>query len=141
MDPSDAAQLARRRLHEEIERVRRGVEEMLDEQESRAATPGGEDLRRELEQLRIETRAYVKRRVRRSEKKLKRSFREIEARSDALERRLEEVEAGREEAEWRIHSNTEQMLDGLLQEVRAIADRLAGHPPPPGPAPALVRGK
>ena len=28
--------------------------------------------------------------------------------------------------EWRIHSDTERMLDGLLQEVRAIADRLDG---------------
>jgi hypothetical protein len=29
-------------------------------------------------------------------------------------------------AEYRIHSDTERMLDGLLDEVRAIADRLEG---------------
>jgi hypothetical protein len=50
--------------------------------------------------------------------------REIDARTDALERRIDKVEAEREAAEWRIHTNTEQMLDGLLKEVRAIADLL-----------------
>ena len=35
------------------------------------------------------------------------------------------MEQDRQHAEWRIHTNTEQMLDGLLKEVRAIADLLA----------------
>ena len=51
-------------------------------------------------------------------------MRELEARSDKLERRIDQVEADREAAEWRIHNNTEAMLDGLLRDVRAIADRL-----------------
>jgi hypothetical protein len=41
-----------------------------------------------------------------------------------LEQRLDQVEQERKHAEWRIHSNTEQLLDGLLQEIRAIADLL-----------------
>ena len=60
-------QLARDRLHEEIERVRNGVEEMLDEQESadgdQPADPSrlrDRGVRRELEKLRVETRDYVK---------------------------------------------------------------------------------
>jgi chromosome segregation ATPase len=142
---SAAAQIARERLQQEIERVRVGVEEMLDEQEARGHAvvsaqghaPAGEDLRRELDELRLETRNYVKKKVRRSEKKLQRSVREIDARTDALERRIDKVEAEREAAEWRIHTNTEQMLDGLLEDIRSIADRLTERPaPPPAPAPA-----
>jgi septal ring factor EnvC (AmiA/AmiB activator) len=106
--PSTAAEQARVRLHEEIERVRVGVEEMLAEQGS--ADP---DLRRELDEIRKETRRYVKKRVRKSEKRI-----------DKLERRLDQVEQERKQAEWRIHTNTEQMLDGLLREIRAIADLL-----------------
>src|SRR5215467_11227369 len=66
---SEAAERARERLHEEIERVRVGVEEMMAEQ------AGGDDaaLRRELETIRKETRDYVKRRVRKSEKRLEKS--------------------------------------------------------------------
>ena len=109
MEPSEAAQLARERLHEEIERVRIGVEEMLAEQEGRgaAARADAEELRRELDELRIETRGYVKRRVRKSEKRIRRSVRELEARSDRLEQRIDQVEADREAAEWRVHNNTE----------------------------------
>lgn len=112
-DPATAAERARFRLHEEIERVRVGVEEVLAEQ-------GGndEELRRELAQLRVETRRYVKRRVRKSEQR-------VEKRMGKLERRLDQVEADRRYAEWRIHTNTEAMLDGLLREVRAIADLLS----------------
>jgi hypothetical protein len=127
---SQAAQLARERLREEIERVRLGVEEMLDEQD-----PGDgrrSDIRRELDELRIETRNYVKKKVRKSEKKLERSMRELDARTDKLERRVGEVEAGREAAEVRIHSETERMLDELLREVRTIADRLSAHSAPAG---------
>ncbi len=112
---SAAAERARERLHEEIERVRVGVEEMLAEQ------PGGEDdvdLRRELDALRDETRRYVKKRVAKSERR-------TEKRLGKLERRLDEVEQDRKYAEWRIHTNTEAMLDGLLRDIRAIADRLA----------------
>jgi 3-methyladenine DNA glycosylase AlkC len=113
-DPSAAADQARARLHEEIERVRVGVEDMLAEQED---MPGAEELRRELDALREETRRYVKKRVAKSEKR-------IEKRVDKLERRIDEVEQDRKYAEWRIHTNTEAMLDGLLREVRAIADLL-----------------
>jgi phenylalanyl-tRNA synthetase alpha subunit len=111
-DPSTAAEQARQRLHEEIERVRSGVEEMLAEQ-------GGDDaeLRRELEQIRAETRRYVKKRVGKAEARM-------EKRVAKLERRIDQVEQDRKYAEWRIHTNTEAMLDGLLREVRAIADLL-----------------
>jgi hypothetical protein len=122
---SQAAELARERLHEEIERVRLGVEEMLDEQ---ASDSRGADIRRELDELRLETRNYVKRKVRKTAKKLERSMREIDARTDRLERRIDQVEADREAAEVRIHNNTEQMLDCLLRDVRAIADRISGRP-------------
>jgi hypothetical protein len=127
MEPSEAAKLARERLHEEIERVRIGVEEMLAEQDGGGAHGHGvnaEELRRELDELRIETRGYVKRRVRKSEKRIRRSVRDLEARSDLLERRIDQVEADREAAEWRVHSNIETMLDGLLRDVREIADLL-----------------
>jgi hypothetical protein len=127
VEPSEAAKQARERLHEEIERVRIGVEEMLAEQEGRGGPGRGidaEQLRRELDELRIETRGYVKRRVRKSEKRIRRSVRDLEARSDGLEQRIDQVEADREAAEWRVHSNTEAMLDGLLRDVREIADLL-----------------
>jgi chromosome segregation ATPase len=120
---SPAAQQAREQLHEEIERIRLGVEEMINEDSG-----GSDEIRRELEELRVETRNYVKRKVRKSEKRLERSLREMDARTDQLERRVDEVEQGREQAEWRIHANTEAMLDGLLREVRVIADRLTKQP-------------
>jgi 3-methyladenine DNA glycosylase AlkC len=109
-DPSIAADQARQRLHEEIERVRTGVEEMLSEQGSDDA-----DLRRELDALREDTRLYVKKRVGKVEKRM-------DKRVGKLERRIDQVEQERQHAEWRIHTNTEAMLDGLLREVRAIAD-------------------
>jgi len=109
---SAAAEQARARLHEEIERVRVGVEEMLAEQDGDDA-----DLRRELDAIREETRSYVKKRLRKSEKRM-------DKRVAKLERRIDQVEQDRKLAEWRIHTNTEQMLDGLLKEVRAIADLL-----------------
>lgn len=112
-DPSIAAEQARTRLHEEIERVRVGVEEMLAEQEG----GGNEDLRRELDRIREETRAYVKKRVSKSERR-------FDKRVGKLERRIDQVEQERQYAEWRIHTNTEQMLDGLLREIKAIADLL-----------------
>jgi chromosome segregation ATPase len=113
-DPSTAAEQARQRLHEEIDRVRAGVEEMLAEQEGDHDHP---ELRRELDEMRRETRRYVKRRLRKSEARMEKSL-------GRLERRVDQVEADRQHAEWRIHTNTEQMLDGLLREVRAIADLL-----------------
>lgn len=113
-DPSAAAEQARRRLHEEIERVRTGVEEMLAEQGGDHDHP---ELRRELDEIRKETRRYVKKRMRKSEAR-------AEKRLGKLERRIDQVEADRQHAEWRIHTNTEQMLDGLLKEIRAIADLL-----------------
>lgn len=113
-DPIAAAEQARARLHEEIERVRVGVEEMLAEQEGDHDHP---ELRRELEAIREETRRYVKKRVRKSEERL-------EKRIEKLDRRIEEIDQDRKYAEWRIHTNTEAMLDGLLREVRAIADLL-----------------
>jgi phenylalanyl-tRNA synthetase alpha subunit len=111
-DPSIAAEQARQRLHEEIERVRVGVEEMLTEQDGEDA-----DLRRELNAIREETRRYVKKRVGKAEQR-------IEKRVGKLERRIDQVEQDRKYAEWRIHTNTEAMLDGLLKEVRGIADLL-----------------
>jgi hypothetical protein len=117
---SAAADRARAELHEEIERVRLGVEEMLGEQQE----PINTDLRRELDSIREETRLYVKKRVRKTEKKLERSVRKIDARTRTLEQRIDQVEADRQAAEYRIHTETERMLDGLLQEVRAIADLL-----------------
>jgi len=115
-DPSAAAEQARQRLHEEIERVRTGVEEMLTEQDGSDA-----ELRRELDairdELQRETRDYVKKRTRKLEKRSDKRF-------NKLERRIDQVEQDRKYSEWRIHTNTEQMLDGLLQEVRAIADLL-----------------
>ncbi|MGC1166911.1 MAG: hypothetical protein WA862_12475 [Solirubrobacterales bacterium] len=117
---SAAADRARAELHEEIERVRLGVEEMLAEQNE----PINTELRRELDSIREETRLYVKKRVRRTERKLQRSIQKVDERTRVLELRVDKVEAEREAAEYRIHSDTERMLDGLLQEVRAIADLL-----------------
>jgi hypothetical protein len=111
-DPSVAAEQARQRLHEEIERVRSGVEEMLLEQDGDDA-----DLRKELDEIRAETRGYVKKRIGKVEKRM-------DKRVGKLERRIDQVEQDRKYAEWRLHTNTEQMLDGLLREVRAIADLL-----------------
>jgi tRNA A37 N6-isopentenylltransferase MiaA len=116
---STAAEQARRRLHEEIERVRVGVEEMLAEEEG-----GDADLQRELEEIRTETRRYVKRKLQKSEKRLEKRVRKIDRRTIALEQRIEQVEQDRKYAEWRIHTNTEAMLDGLLREVRGIANLL-----------------
>jgi len=113
-DPSVAAEQARARLHEEIERVRSGVEEMLAEQDGAIDDA---ELRRELDEIRKETRRYVKKRLAKSEAR-------TEKRMGKLERRLDQVEADRKYAEWRLHTNTEAMLDGLLREVRAIADLL-----------------
>jgi hypothetical protein len=95
------------------------------------------DLRRELEAMRDamqdDLRRYVKARVRKSQKRTNRRVRSLEDRTAALERRLDGLDTERRLAEYRIHSNTEHMLDGLLQEVRAIADRLEGRSnPPPG---------
>jgi hypothetical protein len=117
---SVAADRARAELHEEIERVRLGVEEMLAEQ----GEPINTELRRELDALREDTRLYVKKRVRRTEKKLERAVEKIDDRTRLLEQRIDQVEADRQAAEYRIHTSTERMLDGLLQEVRAIADLL-----------------
>lgn len=119
--PEVAAERARERLHEEIERVRAGVEEMLVEQEGAV---GGAELRRELDAIRDESSALAKRRVRKAEKRLNKRIDKVVARTGELEQRLDEVEQERKYAEWRIHSNTEHMLDGLLHEVRAIADLL-----------------
>jgi hypothetical protein len=94
-----SADEARERLREEIERVRLGIEEMLAEQEGEARVDPG------------------LRRVDRLEERLLR-----------LEGRLDQVEQERRHAEWRIHTNVELMLDGLLRETRAIADRLERPP-------------
>ena len=117
---SASADRARAQLHEEIERVRLGVEEMLAEQS--APDP---ELQREIDNLREDTRLYVKKRLRKSEKRLERSVRRIDERTERLEHRIDQVEADRQAAEYRIHSDTERMLDGLLQEVRAIAELLS----------------
>ena len=87
--------------------------------------PPDAELQRELDDLREDTRLYVKKRLRKSEKRLDRSIDKIAARTDKLEQRIDQVEADRAAAEYRIHSDTERMLDGLLAEVRAIADLLS----------------
>jgi exonuclease VII large subunit len=120
-----SAERARAELHAEIERVRRGVEQMLDAENA----PLNSDLRRELDTMQEDLRRYVKTRIRKSQKQTNRRFNRLEDRTDVLEQRLDSIDAERRLAEWRIHSDTEHMLDGLLQEVRAIADRLEGLPP------------
>ena len=97
---------------------------MLDEQN----TPLNSDLRRELDTMREDIRLYVKARLRKSQKRTDRSISRLEDRTEALEKRLDGLDAERRLTEYRIHSDTEQMLDGLLQEVRVIADRLEGKP-------------
>ena len=119
---SAAADRARAQLHEEIERVRRGVEQMLDEQ----SAPLNSDLRRELDTMQEDIRLFVKARIRKSQKRTDRRFNRLEDRTNTLERRLDDLAAERRLAEYRIHTDTEQMLDGLLGEVRGIADRLEG---------------
>jgi hypothetical protein len=118
-----AAERARAQLHEEIERVRNGVEEMLAEQ----AVAGAEDeaLRRELDALREDTRLYVKKRTKRVERKLEGRIEGVENRAEELEARIDQVEADRAAAEVRIHSQTERVLDELLAELRSIAELLA----------------
>jgi len=122
---SASAERARAQLHEEIDRVRRGVEQMLDEQNA----PLNSDIRRELDTMQEDLRRYVKTRVRKSRKRTDRRVRRLESRTGALEQRLDGIDAERRLAEWRIHTDTAHMLDGLLQEVRGIADRLEAQPP------------
>jgi len=117
-----SAERARAELHAEIERVRRGVEQMLDEQHE----PLNSDLRQELDTIQDDLRRYVKTRIRKSQKRTDRRINRLEDRTTTLEKRLDDLAAERRLAEWRIHSDTERMLDGLLQEVRGIADRLEG---------------
>jgi t-SNARE complex subunit (syntaxin) len=119
---SASAERARAQLHEEIERVRRGVEQMLDEQNA----PLNSDIRRELDTMHSDLRRYVKKRIRKTERRTETSINRLEARTAALEQNVAALDAERRLTEWRIHSDTERMLDGLLQEVRAIADRLEG---------------
>jgi chromosome segregation ATPase len=121
-----AAERARAQLHEEIERVRSGVEEMLSEQS--AAGAEDEALRRELDALREDTRLYVKKRTKRTERKLDRRIDGVAERTDRLEERIDQVEADRAAAEVRIHTATEQMLDELLRELRTIAELLSQRP-------------
>lgn len=119
--PEVTAERARERLHEEIERVRTGVEEMLAEQGSGIDETA---LRRELDAIRDETSFLLKRRIRKTEKRLSKRINKVDARTEALEQRLDAFEQERKYAEWRIHTSNEQMLDGLLQEIRGIADLL-----------------
>lgn len=121
-----AADRARAQLHEEIERLRVGVEEMLAEQ----AEPIPKELRRELDDMREESRLYVRKRVKKSERKIERSLQRVEERTLQLETRIDQVEAERAAAEVRIYGETERLLDGLLQEIRTIAD-LFERPQPP----------
>ena len=125
-----SADRARAQLHEEIERLRVGVEEMLAEQ----AEPIPQELRRELDDMREETRLQVRKRVKKTERKLERSLHRVEERTLQLETRIEGVEAERAAAEVRIYNETERLLDGLLQEIRTIADLFErpAQPPPFG---------
>ncbi len=121
-----AAERARAQLHEEIERVRRGVEEMLDERSAAGAEE--EALRRELDALREDTRLFVKKRTKRVERKLDRRLDGVEERTHRLEARIDQVEADHAAAEVRIHAETERMLDELLAELRSIAELFAKRP-------------
>ena len=117
----EPAERARERLHEEIERVRVGVEEMLAEQRRRpsrraAARAGGD--------ARGDPRATSRSGSARARSGWSARCEQVDARTRRLEQRLDEAEQERRYAEWRIHTNTEPMLDGLLREVRAIADLL-----------------
>jgi exonuclease VII large subunit len=123
---SASAERARAELHTEIERVRRGVEQMLDDQ----SAPLNSELRQELDTMQEDLRRYVKTRIRKSQKRTDRRFNRLEDRTETIEKRLDSIDEERRMTEWRIHSDTEHMLDGLLQEVRAIADRLGGHSAP-----------
>jgi hypothetical protein len=121
-----AAERARAQLHEEIERVRSGVEEMLAEQS--AAGAEDEALRRELDALREDTRLFVKKRAKRVERKLAGRLDAVEQRTERLEARIDQVESDRAAAEVRIHTATERMLDELLREIRAIAELFTRRP-------------
>lgn len=89
-----------------------------------------EDLRRELDTAQEDLRRYVKTRIRKSQKRTDRSIKRLDDRTTTLEKRLDDLAAERRLAEYRIHTDTEQMLDGLLGEVRGIADRLEGRQGP-----------
>jgi len=80
--PEVTAERARERLHEEIERVRTGVEEMLAEQGSGIDETA---LRRELDAIRDETSFLLKRRIRKTEKRLSKRINKVDARTEALE--------------------------------------------------------
>jgi predicted nuclease with TOPRIM domain len=97
---------------------------MLDEQDA----PLNDDLRSELDTMQEDLRRYVKTRIRKSQKRTDRRINRLEDRTSTLEQRLDDLAAERRLAEYRIHSDTEQMLDGLLNEVKGIADRLEGRP-------------
>ena len=86
------------------------------------------DLARALGSMQEDLRRYVKTRIRKSQKRTDRSIKSLEDRTSTLEQRLDDLAAERRLAEYRIHSDTEQMLDGLLGEVKGIADRLEGRP-------------
>jgi SMC interacting uncharacterized protein involved in chromosome segregation len=130
---SASADRARAQLHEEIERLRIGVEEMLAEQ----AEPIPAELRRELDDMREETRLYVRKRVKKTERKLERALHRVEERTIQLETRIDQVEAERAAAEVRIYGETERLLDGLLREIRTIADLFER--PQPGPFDTRLR--
>jgi hypothetical protein len=121
-EPSEPPEIAaaRARLREEIERVRAGVEQMISDQDGDASA----DIRRELDRLRADGRRYAKRRIGKSERRLERSIEQVDKRVRDLEQRFQAFEHERHYAEWRIHTNTEAMLDGLLREIRSIADLL-----------------
>lgn len=97
---------------------------MLDEQN----TPLNSDIRRELDTIQEDLRRYVKTRIRKSQKRTDRRVGRLEDRTTTLEQRLDSMDAERRQTEWRIHTDTAQMLDGLLQDVRGIANRLEGKP-------------
>jgi hypothetical protein len=49
---------------------------------------------------------------------------QLEARLLRLEGRIDQIEQERRFAEWRMYSNVERLLDDVLRDIRAIADRL-----------------
>ena len=119
---SASAERARAELHAEIERVRRGVEQMLDEQEPPSTTTSAPSWRRcrrtcaaNSTRPKRTSAATSKPASSKSQKRTDRRVGRLEDRTSTLEQRLDDLAAERRLAEYRIHSDTEQMLDGLLR--------------------------
>ena len=125
---SVAADRARAELHEEIERVRLGVEEMLTEQDEPINT-------RPAPRTRLDPRGNppLRQEAGPQDREEARTLGPQDRQPHPQARSAHRPGRGRPPGgRVRIHSDTERMLDGLLQEVRAIADLLTGSRSGPG---------